>query len=189
MENDISRFSAARPRGDNPKAADELLPLVYHELRRVAASKMAREAPGQTLQPTALVHEAWLRMRGRTDQNWDSSDQFIGRLSEAMRCILVDRARRKKTQRHGGGLEREYIDFSRLDVATTADDTTVLAVHELLDELAEEDPVGAELVKLRFFVGLTNIEACRILGIPERTAKRTWSYCRAWLCSELNKGR
>ena len=167
------------------KAAEELLPLVYDELRKLAAHRMAQEAPGQTLQPTALVHEAWLRLVGAPEQCWDNRGHFFAAAAEAMRRILVDNARRKQSLKHGGGLER--LDLEHLDVALAENDATVLAVSEALDRLAAEDPQCAELVKLRFFAGLSNVEAARMLGLAERTAKRTWAYARARLYEELKQ--
>jgi len=169
-------------KGD-PQAADQLLTLVYGELRKLAAAKMAREAAGQTLQPTALVHEAWLRLGGDQQPNWQNRAHFFGAAAEAMRRVLVDRARRKQREKHGGSLQR--VDWENLDVAIIGDDATVLAVHEALERLAAHDPVGARLIELRFFAGLPNIEAARVLGLAERTAKRTWAYARAWLQKEL----
>ena len=169
----------------DPKAAEELLPLVYEELRKLAASKMANEAPGQTLQPTALVHEAYLRLVGSSPEQWSGRGHFFGAAAEAMRRILVENARRKHRLKHGGGLRR--IELTSLDVAQTTSDEQLLAVDEALDRLAALDPVGAKLVKLRFFVGLPNVEAARLLGLSERTAKRTWAYARAWLREELKK--
>ena len=139
---------------------------------------MAHEASGYTLQPTALVHEAWLRLVGDAQPTFENRGHFFAAAAEAMRRILVEKARRKHRLRHGGGLKR--IDFTDLDVAIAEDDDTVLAVSEALHRLAKIDSVAAELIKLRFFGGLTNVEAARVLGLAERTAKRTWSYARAW---------
>ena len=180
----MTRILDRAQQGD-PKAADELLPLVYEELRKLAAHHMAQEAPGQTLQPTALVHEAWLRLVGAPQQRWDSRGHFFAAAAEAMRRILVDKARRKQSLKHGGGLER--LDLEHLDLALAENDATVLAVNEALDRLAAEDPQCAELVKLRFFAGLSNVEAARMLGLAERTAKRTWAYARARLYEELKE--
>ena len=141
-----------------------------------------REAPGQTLQATALVHEAWLKLGGGQFEN---RAHFFAAAAEAMRRILVDNARRKQSVKHGGAMQRA--DWSSLDLAAEAPDEQVLAVHEALDRLAQRDPLGAELVKLRFFAGLPNVEAAELLGISERTAKRTWAYARAWLFEELNR--
>lgn len=165
-----------------PWTAEELLPLVYEELRRMAGQRMAREAPGQTLQATALVHEAWVNLGAGKFEN---RAHFFAAAAEAMRRILVDNARRKQSVKRGGNLQRA--DWSSLDLAAEAPDEQVLAVHEALDLLAARDPLGAELIKLRFFAGLPNVEAAELLGISERTAKRTWSYARAWLFEELKR--
>ena len=167
------------------QAAEELLPLVYEELRKLAAQKMANEASGHTLQPTALVHEAWLRLAGEAQPTFENRGHFFSAAAEAMRRILVEKARRKHRLRHGGELQR--VDFTDLDVAIAEDDDAVLAVSEALDRLAKLDPVAAELIKLRFFGGLPNVEAARVLGLAERTAKRTWAYARAWLYDELKR--
>ncbi len=166
-------------------AAEKLLPLVYVELCKLAAQKMANEAPGQTLQPTALVHEAWLRLVGAEDRGFENRAHFFVAAAEAMRRILVENARRKQRLKHGGGQRR--IDLNQVDVAAASDDETVLAVSDALDKLASRDPPGAELIRLRFFAGLSNAEAGELLGLPERTAKRTWAYARAWLHEELKK--
>lgn len=181
---DVTRILERVERGD-PQAAGELLPLVYDELRKLAAVRMASEVAGHTLQPTALVHEAWLRLVGSEDQKWSGRGHFFGAAAEAMRRILVETARRKARLKHGGGQQR--IGLTSLDVAQTSSDEQLLAVHEALERFAVLDPVGAELVKLRFFVGLPNVEAAQLLGIPERTAKRTWAYARAWLHEELKR--
>ena len=165
-----------------PGTAEELVPLVYEELRRMAARRMARESPGQTLQATALVHEAWIKLG---DGRFENRGHFFAAAAEAMRRILVDNARRKQSVKHGGAMQRA--DWSSLDLAAEAPDEQVLAVHEALDRLAQRDPLGAELIKLRFFAGLPNVEAAELLGISERTAKRTWAYARAWLFEELNR--
>ena len=174
-----------RAESGDASAAEQILPLVYDELRKLAASKMARESPGQTLQPTALVHEAWLRLGGEAQQRWENRAHFFGAAAEAMRRILVDNARRKRRDKHGGGLRR--VKWENLDMAITSDSETVLAVSEALDRLAQHDPVGTKLIELRFFAGLSNVEAARVLGLAERTAKRTWAYARAWLRKELTK--
>ncbi len=167
------------------QAAEELLPLVYEELRKLAAHKMANERPGQTLQPTALVHEAYLRLIGSGQERWSGRGHFFAAAAEAMRRILVENARRKRRVKHGGELQR--VDMTTLDVAILSDDGHLLAVDEALEKLAARDPLGAQLIKLRFFAGLPNVEAARLLEIPERTAKRTWAYARAWLYEELKK--
>ena len=162
------------------QAADQILPLVYDELRKLAAAKMARESPGQTLQPTALVHEAWLRLGGEAQPDWKSRAHFFGAAAEAMRRILIDGARRRRAERHGGSQER--LDLTEVEIAdASANDTELLAVHEALEKFAAEEPRKAELVKLRYFAGLTLVEAALTLGIPEGTAKRWWTYSRAWL--------
>jgi RNA polymerase sigma factor (TIGR02999 family) len=167
----------------DPKAADELLPLVYEELRRLAAAKMALEIPGQTLQPTALVHEAWLRLAGNDNRKWNDRTHFFAAAAEAMRRILVDNARRKRAQRHGGG--QPALELPEIAVETAPKDDQLLAVSEALDKLAAIDPQKAELVKLRYFVGMTIEEAAQVLGISERTAKRQWAYARGWLGQEI----
>jgi RNA polymerase sigma factor (TIGR02999 family) len=170
----------------NSVAATELLPLVYDELRRIAAAKMAREQPGQTLQATALVHEAWMRLvDDNGEARFENRAHFFGAAAEAMRRILVDNARRKQSLKRGGELLR--VDWTNLDVAVASDDETVLAVSEALDKLATRDQTSAELIKLRFFAGLSNVDAAKMLGLSERTAKRTWAYARAWLLEELRK--
>jgi RNA polymerase sigma factor (TIGR02999 family) len=182
---EVTKILEAIHRGE-PKAAEELFPVVYEELRRVAASKMAHEAPGQTLQPTALVHEAWLRLVGHENPRWENRAHFFGAAAEAMRRILIDNARRKRALRHGGGQQRIHLDD--VDPVAVAEDEQLLAVHEALDKLAAQDKVKAELVKLRYFVGLTITEAAEVLGISEPTAKRYWAYARAWLYREITSG-
>jgi len=181
---EVTRLLGAIEQGE-PKAARELLPLVYEELRRLAAQKMAHEAAGQTLQPTALVHEAWLRLVESRDQSWSNRGHFFAAAAEAMRRILIDKARRKNRLRHGQGLAR--VDLDQVDVAIHADDETLLRVDEALQKLAQEDSVKAELVKLRVFIGLSIAEAGRSLGLSESTAKRYWAYARAWLYEELQR--
>jgi RNA polymerase sigma factor (TIGR02999 family) len=171
----------------DPHAADELLPLVYEELRKLAAHKMARESPGQTLQATALVHEAWLRLGGDDQPAWQNRAHFFAAAAEAMRRILVDNARRKNCQRHGGGAER--VNFDGLDLAASLADEQLLALNEALDRLAEHDAGKAQVVKLRFFAGLTNAQAAAALGVSEPTVKRHWAYARAWLFREMNASR
>ena len=167
------------------RAAAELLPLVYEELRKLAAHKMAQEHPGQTLQATALVHEAWLRLGGDDQPQWQNRAHFFAAAAEAMRWILIDAARRKKALRHGGGIER--VDLEGLDLAASMDNDQVLALHEALDRLTEQDAAKAELVKLRFFAGLTLEEAAEVLGVSAPTAKRHWAYARAWLYREMQR--
>jgi len=183
---EVTRILAAAQQGD-PKAAEELLPIVYGELRKLAAAKMAKEASGHTLQPTALVHEVWLRLTGKESMQWNGRGHFFAAAAEAMRRILIENARRKQRLKHGGEWQRVHL--TTLDVAVTSDDEQLLALDEALEKLAARDSVGAQLIKLRFFAGLPNVEAARLLGIPERTAKRTWAYARAWLFEELKKNR
>ena len=182
--NEVTRILHSIGTGE-AKAAEELLPLVYAELRKLAASKMAREVPGQTLQPTALVHEAWLRLVGNGNQNWDGRVHFFAAAAEAMRRILIENARRKQSLKRSGGGQRTELDESRIAQAVTSDE--VLAVHEALDGLAKADPAAADLVKLRFFVGLTMVEAAEALDVPLRTAERLWTYGRAWLRREMKR--
>jgi RNA polymerase sigma factor (TIGR02999 family) len=163
----------------DPHAANELLPLVYEELRKLAAQKLAHEAPGQTLQATALVHEAWLRMGGDAQPEWENRRHFFAAAAEAMRRILIDNARRKQTIRHGGGVERVNLDA--LELAASLDDEQLVALSEALEQFAVHDARKAELVKLRFFVGLTSEQAAKVLGVSEPTVKRDWAYARAWL--------
>lgn len=181
---DVTQILQAIERGD-PKAADELLPLVYEELRKLAAYKMANESPNQTLQPTALVHEAWLRLTGRENVQWNGRAHFFAAAAEAMRRILIDNARRKLRLRHGGGQQR--VDILEEDLAASASDEQLLAINEALEQFAARDKEKAELVKLRFFVGLTIEESADILGISVATAKRNWIYARAWLQAEIQR--
>jgi RNA polymerase sigma factor (TIGR02999 family) len=181
---DVTHILHAIENGD-AKAADELLPLVYEELRKLAAYKMASESPDQTLQPTALVHEAWLRLTGKENIQWNGRSHFFAAAAEAMRRILIDNARRKHALRHGGGQQR--LDILEQDIADNGKDgEQLLAMNEALDKLAARDQQKAELVKLRFFVGLTIEEAADILGISVATAKRYWIYARAWLQAEMS---
>jgi len=179
---DVTRIMEAAQKGD-PTAADQLLPLVYEELRRLAAHKMAHEMAGQTLQPTALVHEAWLRLVGDENKKWDGRAHFFGAAAEAMRRILIERARRKRAARHGGGQQR--VDLQEMDLASPSSDDQLLAINEALDKLASQHKAEAELVKLRYFVGMTNEEAAEALGISVRTAKYYWTHARAWLFREI----
>ena len=182
---DVTRILERVERGDSQSAA-QLLPLVYDELKKLAAHKMAHERPGHTLQPTALVHEAWLRLVGPDKiDRFQNRAHFFAAAAEAMRRILVENARRKLRFKHGGDFQR--VDLTKLDVAAASPDEEGLAVSEALDSLAARDPAGAALIKLRFFVGLSNVEAAKLLGLSERTAKRTWAYARAWLYEELKK--
>lgn len=168
-----------------PQAAEKLLELVYEELRRLAISKMAREAPGQTLQPTALVHEAWLRLVGNHHPQFENRAHFFSAAAEAMRRILIDRARRKLAVRHGGGFER--VDLDGQDLAAAEADQQLLAVHEVLDKLAKEHPVQAEVVKLRYFAGMTNEETAQVLGISVSTTKNYWNFARTWIFHEIKQ--
>ena len=179
---DATVMLAAIKAGDS-KAAEELLVLVYDELRRLAASKLARETPGQTLQPTALVHEAWLRLVGDQSRSFNDREHFFRASAEAMRRILIDRARRKHTRRHGGDYQR--VDLGGFDLAAPAADDQLLAVNEALDKFALEHPVQAELVMLRYFAGMTNEEVSQVLGISVSTAKNYWNFSRAWLLNEI----
>ncbi len=180
---EVTRLLEAIERGDSV-AAQDLLPLVYDELRRLAAYKMAHEPLGQTLQPTALVHEAWLRLAGgESGQHWQNRAHFFAAAAEAMRRILIDNARRKHALRHGGGQER--VNLEPAELAAPGSDDELLEVHEALERFAQIDPTKAELVKLRYFVGLTIPEAAQVLGISEPTAKRWWAYARAWLYREI----
>ncbi len=167
------------------QAAEELLPIVYEELRQLAAARMASQPADHTLQPTALVHEAYLRLVGSPKPQWHGRAHFFAAAAEAIRHILVDRARRKGRIRHGGGLKR--VSIESLDLPGPEDSDLILAVSEAVDKLAEHDEISAKLIKLRFFAGLPNSEAARLLGLSERTAKRTWAYARAWLFRELTR--
>jgi RNA polymerase sigma factor (TIGR02999 family) len=181
---DVTRILSAIEGGD-PKASARLLPLVYEELRRLAAHKMAQEAPGQTLQATALVHEAYLRLVGSdgVERHWDSRGHFFAAAAEAMRRILLNRARDRQRLKRGGGARR--LDLQQLVLATEPPDDDLIALDDALEKLKSEDPDCAELVKLRFFAGLTLDEAALALGIAPRTADRQWAYARAWLYNEL----
>jgi RNA polymerase sigma factor (TIGR02999 family) len=171
--------------GDGSKAASELLPVLYEELRRLAAHKLANEAAGQTLQPTALVHEAWLRLAGKNNEaSFQNRAHFFGAAAEAMRRILIERARRKQALAKGGYATPEECTESKIVVLAPPDE--LLAVHEALDRLAVEDPGAADLVKLRYFVGMSMPEAAEALDIPLRTAERLWTFARAWLRNEMN---
>jgi RNA polymerase sigma factor (TIGR02999 family) len=187
---EVTRLLSAIERGE-PQAAEQLLPLVYDELRKLAAQKLGHEQPGQTLQATALVHEAYLRLVGvkheseaQAKADWDSRGHFFAAAAEAMRRILVDNARRKRRPKHGG--DRGRVDLEEaLTLAEPPDD--LLALDQALDKLAREEPRKAELVKLRFFAGLTIPQAAKVLGISTSTAQRYWSYARVWLYAELHE--
>ena len=184
---DVTRILQSIEDGD-PQAAGQLLPLVYDGLRKLAAQKLAQEQPGQTLQATALVHEAWLRVvdgerRGSSPPNWDGRGHFYAAAAEAMRRIFVDNARRKRSDKHGGG-RRVELDVSRL--AAPRPPEQLIALSDALDELHEQFPAIAELVKLRYFVGLSIPEAAELLGVSPRTADRYWAYARAWLHDRIS---
>ncbi len=181
---EVTRILDAAQDGD-PTAADQLLPLVYEELRRLAASKMANEAAGHTLQPTALVHEAWLRLIGKENPQWNGRAHFFGAAAEAMRRILIENARRKRAGRHGGGQAR--LDIQEIELAAPAQDDELLALNDALEKLAARDGKKAELVKLRYFVGFTTGEAAEVLGISVPTADRWWNFSRAWLFEEMER--
>jgi RNA polymerase sigma factor (TIGR02999 family) len=183
---DVTQILAAAEAGD-PKAAAELLPLVYDELRKLAAARLADEKPGQTLQATALVHEAYLRLVGGTQpQDWNGRGHFFAAAAEAMRRIVVESARRKRSAKHGG--QRARIDLDEVLVVGDEPRHDLLDLDELLDQLAGADPKAAELVKLRFFAGLTGDQAAEVLGIASRSADLLWAYARAWLFEKLQGG-
>jgi RNA polymerase sigma factor (TIGR02999 family) len=184
---EVTQILIAIEQGDAPAAA-QLLPLVYDELRRLAAQKLAQELPGQTLQATALVHEAYLRLvDGNKVQRWDSRGHFFAAAAEAMRRILIDNTRRKQADKRGGGWQRQELVEEELAIDSTGDE--LLAVDEALAKLARSEPETARLVELRFFAGLTLEEAARALGLAVRTAQRQWAYARAWLRRELDRAR
>ena len=182
---DVTRILDRARQGD-AKAGEELLPLVYEELRKLAAHKMAQEAPGQTLQPTALVHEAWLRLGADAQPPWQNRAHFFAAAAEAMRRILVERARQRTALKRRGGAERVSLEETEILIAV-ADDERLLAVDEALEKLATLHPRKAELVKLRYFVGMTFDEAASVLGIAVPTAKEWWAYARAWLAVEIRQ--
>jgi RNA polymerase sigma factor (TIGR02999 family) len=184
--NDVTQILSAIEQG-NSRAADQLFPLVYDALRKLAAAKLADEAPGQTLQPTALVHEAYLRLVQTEAQQWNSRGHFFGAAAEAMRRILVDRARKKQSLKHGGGRVREPLNEATVMAPEVGED--LVALDEALERLAGRDAEAAELVKLRFFAGLTSAQAAEALGISPRTADRAWTYARTFLLAELKKSR
>jgi RNA polymerase sigma factor (TIGR02999 family) len=188
---DVTRILNAIEQGDL-QATEELLPLIYDELRLLAAQKMAKEPPGQTLQATALVHEAYLRLVEAENQNWNSRGHFFKAAAEAMRRILVDNARRKKSLRAGGGYRKIDIDQASLWTLIPSDGSSsedLLALDEALEKLSKTDPRNAELVKLRYFAGLSLDQVAKIEGISRRTATRWWTYARAWLHREISGGR
>ena len=181
--NDVTRILSAIEQGDS-RAAEQLLPLVYEELRKLAATRLAQEKPGQTLEATALVHEAYLRLVDTPEaQQWNSRGHFFAAAAEAMRRILVENARRKMRLRHGGGLQRH--DLNALDLASPRTPDELVALSEALDRLAETNAGAAELVKLRYFGGLTNEEAAALVGVSPRKANQIWAYARAWLLESL----
>jgi RNA polymerase sigma factor (TIGR02999 family) len=183
---DVTRILSKIERGD-PSAAEQLLPLVYDEMRKLAAQKLAQEKPGQTLQATALVHEAYIRLVDvEQAQPWDSRGHFFAAAAEAMRRILVERARRKQSQKHGGDWKRIELNEAELASQQRADE--MLAIDEALDELQQHDAQAAALVKLRFFAGFGHQEAAEMLGITRRTADRLWATARAWMYARINKG-
>jgi RNA polymerase sigma factor (TIGR02999 family) len=181
--NEVTKILSAIEQGD-PQAASQLLPLVYDELRQLAAQKLAHETPGQTLQPTALVHEAYLRLVGdEHGAHWDNRGHFFAAAAEAMRRILVDNARRKHSQKHGGGLARQELDPGQITTPEVRED--LLALDEALTKLAVANPQAAQLVQLRYFAGVSIPEAAQTLGISPRSADRLWAYARAWLHQEM----
>jgi RNA polymerase sigma factor (TIGR02999 family) len=183
---EVTRILSALQEGD-PHAAEQLLPLVYEELRKLAAQKLAQEKPGQTLEATALVHEAYLRLVGTGEEpHWDNRRHFFAAAAEAMRRILVENARRKQTHKHGGGRQRQDLDADAL-VAPEAN-LDLLALDAALHRLAEHDPLKAKLVELRYFAGLTGDQAAAVLGLSASSADRQWVYTRAWLRRELGFG-
>jgi RNA polymerase sigma factor (TIGR02999 family) len=183
---EVTRILSQAELGD-PAAAQQLLPLVYDELRKLAAAKLASEKPGQTLQPTALVHEAWLRLVGEPEESpkFDSRGHFFAAAAEAMRRILVDSARRKNRQKRGGDLVREPIEADQIAAPESSDE--LLELDAALDEFARQHPRKAELIKLRYFAGLTQAQAAEVLGIGVSTADRDWAYARAWLFREVSR--
>jgi len=181
---DVTRLLEAVGHGD-PQAARDLLPVVYNELRRLAAQRLAHEKPGQTMEPTALVHEAYLRLVGSDPERpWNGRGHFFCAAAEAMRRILVENARRKHRYRHGGG--RGRVDLDRIDLAADQSSNDLIALNEALERLADEEPTVAEVVKLRYFAGLTIEQAASALGVSVRTANRHWAYARAWLYQRLS---
>jgi RNA polymerase sigma factor (TIGR02999 family) len=182
MNPDVTQLLNALEQGD-PHAAEELLPLVYQELRKLAAQRMAQEQPGQTLQPTALVHEAYVRLVGQGDPGWQNRGHFFAAAAEAMRRILVENARRKRRVRHGGG--RRRIDLDDVQLTAEAADDSLLALDVALERLAGEEPEAAAVVKLRYFAGLTIDQTAAALGISVRTANRHWAYAKGWLYQQL----
>ena len=186
LPDDPSSPRPTLPQSEGPKAAEDLLPLVYTELRRLAAAKMSRQPPGHTLQATALVHEAYLRLKGSSREDWVNRAHFFAAAAEAMRQILVESARRKQALRHGGGQQRvEGLDFQELPLPIEIEDEKILQVDEALELLRKEDAVKAEVVKLRCFVGLSHGEIAEVLGVSEKTVKRYWAYAKVWLYQHI----
>lgn len=183
---DVTRILQSIEQGD-PSAANQLLPLVYEELRKLAAAKMAHEAPNQTLQPTALVHEAWLRLVGPNNPQFANRAHFFAAAAEAIRRILIDRARRKRALRHGAG--QQPLNVDEMEIAAPGNDQEILDVNDALDKLALQNSVEAELVKLRYFVGMTLEESAQALNISPRTADNYWAHAKAWLFTEIKRGR
>jgi RNA polymerase sigma factor (TIGR02999 family) len=182
--NDLTRIlNQSETLGGN--AAAELLPLVYEELRKLARARMASESPSHTLQATALVHEAYLRLGGDERRSWANRAQYFAAAAEAMRRILIDHARKRRAARHGGG--QEHVALEEISVAVPGDDDELLAVHDALEKLAAHDAPKAELVKLKYFAGLTTEDAAAVLGLSTPTAKRHWAYARAWLFREIGR--
>lgn len=181
---EVTRIFEAIQQGD-PRAVDDLLPLVYGDLRKLAAAKMAREASHQTLQPTALVHEAWLRLGGDVQPTWQNRAHFFGAAAEAMRRILIERARRRARAKHGGGAER--IDVEAMDLPAPMPDEQLLQLNEAVERLRAEDPEKGRVVMLKFFAGLTSLEVADLLGVTERTVERHWAFAKVWLFRQMRE--
>ncbi len=182
--NDVTSILNSIQQGD-PKAADELLPLVYEELRKLAAARMAKESSDQTLQPTALVHEAWLRLVGSDDKRWDGRGHFFAAAAEAMRRILVERARRRLRLRHGGALEQ--VDMEGMEIPAPVEDEKLLQVNDALGALEAENPVEAQIVKMKFFMGMKADEMAVALGVSEKTVQRHWAHAKVWLYQRIRR--
>jgi RNA polymerase sigma factor (TIGR02999 family) len=181
---EVTQLLEAMDRGE-PKAAEELLPLVYEELRRLAHQKMAQENPGQTIQATELVHEAWLRLLGRDQEHYEGRRHFFLAAAEAMRRILVDRARRKQRLKRGEG--QKPVDLEAVEVPVEPDDDNLLLVHEALERFSARDAQKAQIVKLRYFAGLSRKDVAEVLNLSEKTVTRHWLYAKAWLCDEIQR--
>jgi RNA polymerase sigma factor (TIGR02999 family) len=184
--NDVTRV-LQRMQKDAPVVSEELLPLVYDELRRLASIRMAQESAGQTLQPTALVHEAWLQLSGSGDRTWENRAHFFGAAADAMRRILIDKARRRSRLKHGGGQSR--LDIDELELGATTPDDNVLLINEAVEALKKEDPQQAQVVVLKFFAGLTNEDAAQSLGVSERTVRRQWECAKLWIFQWIHDQR